>query len=508
MYKSTYQTSIQSERKNMINEFIKLRFRETVRSSIWHKNMAINIVLGLCMLYFVVCFLLIGIFLDKALIEIFPDSDPVAIFNRSVLYYIGLEMLIRFFMQQTPAMSITPFLHLPVKRSSLLHFLLARSVVNPANYFSFLIFIPFAVRAVSAYYSGAAACWWLFSLLMLIMFGIYIVTYIKRQMVVKPLVSLACGLAFIALIALDFFKIFSFSELSSALLGALLKQPLWTFVPVSLATGAYLLNFRFLMRHSYPEEFNRTADRKQTAGKTFGFMSRFGQIGELIGVELKLILRHKRTKTAIYLTPLFMLYGLIFYNNPRYDSMGWLIFVGIFVTSITMISYGQSIVAVEGGFFDGILTRKGGFYAYFRAKYFLLASFCVVCYILTTPYVFFGTKILWINTACCLFNVGVSAFIMLWFAQYNRKKIDLSQGSAMNWQGVGASQYIVMLLVLPLPIIIVYIFDWVGLEGWGINALAMLGVIGIACHKWMLHCICRRFSQAKYALAEGFRGKN
>ena len=491
----------------MVINFIKLRIRETTRSSVWNKNLVVNIIFALLMLYLMVCFLVVGFFLDRMLLESFPGSDPVELFNRVLLYYFGVELLVRFFMQQTPAMSITPFLHLPLRRSSLMHFLLARSIVNPLNYISFLIFIPFAVRAVSAIYLGAAG-WWLLALFLLVIFVIYINVYIKRQMVVKPAVSLGCGLAFVALIVLDVTGIFSLSTISSSLFDAVLMQPLWILIPIALATGAYLLNYRFLMKHSYPEEIDRTSSKKkQVAAQTLGFMSRFGQIGELIGLELKLILRHKRTKSVLYMMLLFLLYGLIFYTNPMYkNSMGWLVFVGIFVTGGMMLAYGNYIVAWEGRFFDGILTRKGSMMDYFRAKYYLLVSFCVVSYVLTTPYVFFGMNILWIQTACFLFNIGISAPMMLWFAQYSRKRIELSQGSAFNWQGTGASHFIVMLPAMLLPVLIVVIFKWVGLVDWGAGVLALLGVIGILFHKWMIQVLCQRYLQTKYAQAEGFRG--
>ena len=490
----------------MITGFIKLHIRETTRSSVWNKNLIINIVFALFMLYMMVCFLMAGFFLDRALLQASPGTDPVDLLNRVLLYYLGLEFLVRFLMQQMPAMSITPFLHLPVRRSFLMHFLLARSVVSPLNYISFLIFAPFAIRAVSTIYSGAAACWWLLALLLLVVFVIYLNVYIKRQMVVKPIVTLGCGLAYVALIVLEILGISSLSSVSADLFGAILAQPLWILIPASLAAGAYLLNYRFLMARAYPEEIDRTSSRKQVTVQTFGFMSRFGQIGELMGLELKLILRHKRTKSVLYLALIFMFYGLLIYSNHQFNNkLYWLIFVGIFINGLGMLSYGQFIVAWEGKYFDGILTREGSILDYFRAKYYLLVSFCIVCYILTTPYVLYGTRILWIQTACFLFNIGISALIMLFFSQYNRKRIELSQGSAMSWQGTGASQFIVMFPILLLPVLIAAIFNWVELGDWGLYVLAIMGLTGIFCHKWLIQIICRNFAQTKYAQAEGFR---
>ena len=492
----------------MIIEFIKLRLRESTRSSVWNKNVVINIILALFMLYMMVCFFILGFVLDRALMKAFPGYDPVEILNRVLLYYFAFELFVRFLMQQTPAISITPFLHLPVKRSSLMHLLLARSAIVPLNYISFVIFIPFAIRAVAVIYSGAAACWWLMTLFLSMMFVTYLNVYIKRQMVVKPFVALGCGLAFIALIVSDVMGVLSLSKFSSALFGAVLEHPLWVLAPLVLAAGAYLLNYRFLMINSYPEEIDRTVRKKQAAAvQTFGFMSRFGQIGELIGLELKLILRHKRTKAIFYIVPLILLYGFIFYPNPVYkNSIMWLMLVGIFLSGFMMLAYGNFLVAWEGKFFDGILTRRGSLFDYFRAKYYLLVSFCIICYIITMPYVYFGTRILFIQTVCFLFNVGVSACITIWFAQFNRKRIDLSQGSAFNWQGTGGAQFLFMLPVLLLPIIIAAIFNWIGIGDWGLGVLAFLGVTGVLCHKWIIKWICKGYAQAKYAQAEGFRG--
>ena len=203
------------KKNDMFVSFVKLRIRESIRSSNYDKNLIISIIIALMMLYLTVSFLALGFSLDRILIKIFPGSNPVELFNRGLLYYFGFELLVRFFLQSSPAMSISPFLHLPVRRSFLMRFLLVRSIINPLNYISFLIFIPFAVRAVSPMYSDAAACWWLLTLFLLQLFVIYTNVYIKRQMVVKPAVSLGCGLAYIALIALDYFKIFSLAEFSS-----------------------------------------------------------------------------------------------------------------------------------------------------------------------------------------------------------------------------------------------------------------------------------------------------
>jgi hypothetical protein len=196
----------------------------------------------------------------------------------------------------------------------------------------------------------------------------------------------------------------------------------------------------------------------------------------------------------------------MFYPNPVYkNNIGWLVFVGVVVTGATMLAYGNYIVAWESRFFDGILTRKGSLLDYFRAKYYMLVSFCVGSYIITIPYVFFGIKILWIQTACFLFNIGINSLIVLWMSKYNRKRMELAKGSAFNWQGTGVAQIIYIFPVMILPMVIVGIFNWMGYVNWGLAALALLGVIGLLCHKWFILYFNHRFAHTKYEQAEGFR---
>lgn len=459
------------------------------------------------MLYLMSAFVLLGIILDKIIVQLFPDSNPVELLNGLALYYFGFEILIRFFIQPTSAMNLTPFMHLPVGRSFLMHLLLARSIVNPVNYISLLIFVPFAIRSVSALYSGAAACWWLLALLAFIVFVTCISVYIKRQMRVKPLATLCCGLLFVALMASDIWGIFSLSEISATTFGAVLTQPAWILAPVILVAGVYLLNYRFLMTNFYLEEIDRKIRKGRASVQTLGFMSRFGLIGELMRMELKLIIRHKRSKYMVFTGLLFtILFGFYAYMKPvlKHDLL-FLIGIGIWITGGAMFTYGEKIFAWEGKFFDGILTRRGNLFDFFCAKYYLLISFSLCNYILTVPFLLFGVRTFWTQSACFLYNIGFSSFYYLWSGQFNRKRIDLSQKMAFNYQGTNVSQFMAAFPILLLPLLIGFIFNRLDLYYWGLGLIAMVGIIGFLCRKWILRFIFRRFDRKKYLLAEGYR---
>ena len=109
--------------------------------------MAIKITVGF--LFFILFFEFVvgSIFFSDKLEEIFPNDDPVEKFNSFVLYGFSLGFLARFFMQKVPVLSIQPYLHLPLKKSSLVHFVLGKSLMSFFNFIPLIIFIPFILTA-------------------------------------------------------------------------------------------------------------------------------------------------------------------------------------------------------------------------------------------------------------------------------------------------------------------------------------------------------------------------
>ena len=55
--------------------FLLHQWREMKRSSIWQRNIALNIVLGLLIGIMLLYLLVLGLFIDKILAELYPDGD-------------------------------------------------------------------------------------------------------------------------------------------------------------------------------------------------------------------------------------------------------------------------------------------------------------------------------------------------------------------------------------------------------------------------------------------------
>ncbi len=75
--------------------FLSHQWKEMKRSSIWQKNIVLNIVIGLLVGIMLLYLLALGLFIDKILTELFPDKNAIAVFNGIVLYYLGIEFFMR-----------------------------------------------------------------------------------------------------------------------------------------------------------------------------------------------------------------------------------------------------------------------------------------------------------------------------------------------------------------------------------------------------------------------------
>jgi hypothetical protein len=208
------------------------------------------------------------------------------------------------------------------------------------------------------------------------------------------------------------------------------------------------------------------------------------------------------------MAPLFLLYGFFFYPQEIYLNMtGMLIFVGIFMTGGMMINYCNFALAYESNYFDSLLANRFDFKQYFRMKYINSILICTVCYILTIPYVFFGTTVLLINTVTFLFNIGVITFTLLYIATYNKKRMDMAKGSTFNYQGMGASNWFAMIPAFLMPVIIYLPFSLTGAYYTGLIFIGVMGLVGLLFHKTFLNIIYKNFISRKYVMADGFREK-
>ena len=479
------------------------------RSSIWQKNIAINILVAFMALILLSYIALLGFFLDKILLEVVNDRDPENVLGGALLYYFIFGFVLRFFMQSIPAIQAIPYLHLPVKRNSLAHFLSLKSMTSLFNWLPFLLFLPFAVRWLSEFHSFESSLIWFLAILLFEWTVNFKLIWFKRKNTDKPWIAFLLLGVLLLLFLVDYWNVFSISAISEWYFMGILEHHYLILLPIIVLFLMYTINFAFIKNAIYLEDLSPKKKYNAASGDSFNKLKEFGMTGELILKEVRLLLRNKRSKTVLFLIPFFLLYGLFFYPQEIYmQKTGWLVFVGIFVTGGFLMAYGQYIMAWESSHFDFILSSNIRIYDYFKAKYYIMVIPTVILYFFSIPYIYFGIEVFWLNLAALFYNVGVNTSILLFTASYNKKRMDLSKGAMMNYQGVGINNFIVVMPLLIVPIIIYTpIKIFFGYEA-GVIVLALLGVIGFSLQRYFINQAVKFFESKRYVIAQGYRNKH
>lgn len=479
-----------------------------VRSPGYYKNLIVNIFMGLTILYFVVVLVLVGFLLPKILKEITPDQDPATTFNGIMIYAVIALLLIRYLMQPLSTLNLEYYQVLPIKRETLVNYLLLKPLLNPLNYLTLCFVIPFAFTGINPVYGAGGLFRFLFIVIFLIWFNTLLAPLLKREfnnIVVGTIILL--GIAG-TLAGLDYFNILSVSQFSQHLFNFLVGTPFVWIAVLSLSILAFFLNKYYFAKNYYPENFDRKVKKKDTDVRQFTFMERFGKIGEMISLEMKLVLRHKRTKKTLYTAIFFLLYGLLFYPNDTYsNNPGMLLFVAIFVTGIGMIIFGQWIINWDGSHFDFLMTRNIDTQTYIRVNYYLMLALSIISFIVTTPYFFFGKEIIIYHLVALIYNTGVNIYVYLFGATFNTKRLELSQGSSMNMQGVSYKNFIIIIPLIIIPVGLITVFNLFQATHIALIIMTFIGLAGILFRAQLLKVIEQQFLRRKYALCTGFRKK-
>jgi hypothetical protein len=500
---------------NHLFRIMMLDWKQSRRSPLWHRNALVNVFLAMSFLYLIGMFFVLGVVLDDIIIKVpidgidyrtFKESFVLRRLNHFMLYYFFGDLVIRYFLQKLPAMSIAPYLHLPIKKASLVNFMLVKSIWSPFNLIHFVIFIPFMTE-VFANLEFWSAMGWTISFSSLVFFNNYLLLYLKRTSEINAKVYLGMLASLVLILLLDWFDLVDFQVVSASVFNSFFLYPAASLVPVALILGAYLLNFKYLMANMYLNKISKTK-QNEVSYVGSGILSRFGLVGRLSELEFKFIWRNKRPRAVLLMTILFLGYGLFVFPNPQYAGSYYMyILFSIIITGMFMMNYGQYLLGWEGSHFDHILTRNVSFEDYYLSKFLLFAIVSGAAMVLSLPYVYFGWDVILILFCVFLFNLGISSHIVMFFGSMNPKKIDMTQGSVLNWQGVGAAQFLMIIPVMALPIVIYFIGNML----WGPNGAVILfgviGLLGLAVTRFWIGLLAKWLRGQRYEISNDFRNQ-
>ena len=490
----------------MFKRFLRLEWKAFFRSASLGKNIGLKIFTGFLAVYFMISFLVLGVALYPMLQDLFPDQRPMEVLNNFVAIWIIIELFCRFMLQTLPVLNVKPLMVNNIKRKTIIHFVLTKSIFSFYNILAPLAIIPFGIWCITkGDYSVIQIIAWIIAMLSLVLIINYSNFLIKKKFAENIRAFLPYVALVLVLVGLEYFEVFKVSEFTGGILNFMIENPYLVIVPVLAAIGLYFWNFSYLRNNFYLDSGLKGKATKVEA-TDLSWTKKFGDIAPFLQNDLKLIWRNKRPKSTIWMSLLLTAYGLFFYPNPMYaDLPVFLVFVGIFTTGIFVINFGQFIPAWDSGYYSMMMSQNIPLKQYLDSKAGLMYFSIVVMAIISSPYVYFGMNILLLNLACAVYNAGVNVPLILYAGSFNKKRVDLEKSPFMNYQGTGATQWILGFPLLFFPVIIWFILYKISNETIATISLTIIGIIGLLLKNFFLEKIVKAYKTRKYGMVAGFK---
>ncbi len=484
---------------------LKHLYKQRVRSVFWKRSIASSILISIFSLYFLVAFGMMGTFAHKIIADTFPNKSVLEMFTRFVFSYYLVDFVLRFKFQTITSFDLQHYLFLPFSKKKLFHFPLITSLFSYFNILAIVILMPYFFIAVVKEKSLLESLVWfsyIYGGILIVNFVSLAVKYIFSK---KGFVGILLFAFVLTLLTLENRGVLSLSSGFYSLVHFAMLHPWMIVFPWILIFIFYRLTYQLFLKNRYDEAlFSKKSKAKRLI--SFQFLEKYGNLGHLIMLELKFIFRNKKTRTMLYSSAFFILYGLFFYKE--FDITKFiLIIAGVFICSSFVMNIGQIALSGYSSHFDGLMTLAIPIKTLFRVKYIIYASAMVLAYLLSIPYYFLEPRIPLLNLAILIYVLGIFPYLFFYVANFKYQPFDITQNKRFDMSGFNIRNFIPLIPVLLIPFCIHGICFLLGNVLFTYYILAGLGILGIATNSYWLGVITRKFHEQKYKLAEGFRSR-
>jgi hypothetical protein len=224
----------------MISTFFDHELKSFWRSKNTGKSIAVKVVMGILVFMLFLYVVILGLFMDKLLGAMFPKEDLTVAFCGIVLVYFLFDLLMRLQLQELPTLKVQPYLHLPVKRNSIVGYLALSALLSFFNLWPIVIFGPFVLKVILPVSGAVTTLVFILSIIGLSIFNNYLALYIKRKANLNGWVFLIAGGVLALATCGDYvWHLYSLKAISYLFFGNLITKPYLVILPVVLAVGMY-----------------------------------------------------------------------------------------------------------------------------------------------------------------------------------------------------------------------------------------------------------------------------
>ena len=457
--------------------------------------------------YWAALFLFLGVSLPFMFEGLVPNMEPYHIMNQGFIYVMLADFLMRFIGQPSVSQEIKPYLLMPVKRKKLISLLLLRSGLDSYNFMWFFVYVPFAFLTVIRFYGFGGMFLYLIGIWLIFVFNNYWYLLCKLLLGEKTLWLLLPTAVFGALGAAEFLldglPISRFTmDLGE---GFIEGNPLSFLFMLACIGVLFFINLKLQQRMIY-NELSKKEDTKIKRVSEYKFLDKYGEVGEYIRLEIKLITRNKTVKTQFRMGLIVMLgfsFALAF--TDVYDGSYMTSFICLYNYAVLPIMTLGQVMSFEGNYIDGLMSRKESIFNLLRAKYYLTTLIILVPFLIMMFPIAKGKITLLAAIAYLIFVAGFVFFMLLQLAVYNTRTLPLNANLMKSNKSSNWIQGLVTGCAFMLPLLIDKLLSALLQEEIAHIILILIGLGFIATHNLWIKNIYKRFMKRRYQNMEEFR---
>lgn len=300
----------------------------------------------------------------------------------------------------------------------------------------------------------------------------------------------ARSIGLIAIFSIGFLMYWSPLDVASFFL-----QPSFSLIMLLASiSGSYILVRRTLEQREFVEIKERKSVLKLLPSLNFK--------NPVLQLEWALIARNKRTRSNLLMGLLSVLIFPLIIDSDTKSEIALLIY--FFTTGFFIVQHGIYSFGWEGSYFDFLQVNIQP-KTFVKTRYLFYAGACTIgLFISIIPVLLNDLDIIFL-AMIFLYNVGVTIPLVLYRSTLNDTKINLSENSFMNYNGMMTGPIFVSSFLVTLLPIFIYSLSDSFYEGFGVYILGGLGLLGLLLHNQIVLKISRVLKKRKYHLSQSFK---
>ena len=493
---------------NLFRELRRLRKIAGKRHPMYDQNKFAKYFMGFAVALWVVYLIMFGFLFIGLFSEIFPSMEPYHMLNKGMLYLLMVDFLMRFTMTKLPVQEIKPFVLLPVGKNRVLRSYLVMTGLSGYNLIWMFMLVPFAFGTLFRYFGFVGVLGFLVGYWLLMLANNYWFVFCRtlmNQHILYVLVPIAVyALLLVGLLVPETNYIGNFCmELGEGFF-------LWEWQAylgvIALVYGLFELCHALQKRVVYKELSKTEVVKKLKKVSEYKFLDRFGEVGEYMRLEIKLLTRNKVPRAQFYMGfAIMLMFSALLAFTDVYDGDFMRYFITVYNFAVLGVLVLSQTMSYEGNYLDGLMSRKESILNLLRAKYYVqCALLCIPLVIMILP-ITEGKISLLCALACFFLTSGFTFWTLMQLAVYNKHTLDLNTKVTGKNSGGTFFQTMIIMAGFFLPVIILQVLTSLCSENTALLTILGIGLAFTLTHPLWMRNIYKRFMKRRYENMEGFR---